>query len=70
MVVSVSLVSSSGVANNKGDFIFAAEALNEEEDDGCCVIIIFVVAAGATVIKAFDVHDVAASNSNLSIKVA
>ena len=55
------MVSSSGVANNNDDFIFAAEALNEE-DDGC-------VTAGATVIKAFDVHDVAASNSNSS-KVA
>ena len=58
-------MSSSGVANNNGDFIFATEALNKE-DDGCCIII-FVVAAGATAIKAFDVHDVAASNS---IKVA
>jgi hypothetical protein len=58
----LSLVSSAGVANNNGDFIFAAD-LNED-DDGC-------VTVGATAIKAFDVHDVAASNSNSnSIKVA
>ena len=62
VLVVVSLMSSSGVANNEGDFIFAV-ALSF---DG---IIIFVVAAGATAIKAFDVHDVANSNSD-SNKVA
>ena len=53
-------MSSSGVEYNS-DGIFGAALI---EEDGC-IVIFFVVAVGDTTVKAFDVHDAAASNSNI-----